>query len=118
MPSFTKAAITQINRYNWVGNVRELQNFCERMFILFSGKQVELTNLPEDIRLFKSSRSTDSSKYPFSLPESGIKLDDVEVDLIRQALENTNGNKSRAARLLGLTRDTFLYRLKKYSIST
>ncbi len=114
MPSFTKAAQTQLSRYSWAGNVRELQNFCERMFILFSGKQVDMTNLPEEIRLFNSAENT--GKQPFFLPESGIKLDEVEVDLIRQALHNTNGNKSRAARLLGLTRDTFLYRLKKYSI--
>jgi DNA-binding NtrC family response regulator len=117
MPSFSKAAVRQINRYNWAGNVRELHSFCERMFILFSGKQVEITNLPEEIRLYQSSAFKGVSHQPFSLPESGIKLDEVEVDLIRQALHNTNGNKSRAARLLGLSRDTFLYRLKKYAIS-
>ena len=44
------------------------------------------------------------------------KRDDVEVTLIRQALQKTGGNRSRAARLLGLTRDTLLYRLKKYAI--
>ncbi|MCF6205159.1 MAG: sigma-54 dependent transcriptional regulator [Methylococcaceae bacterium] len=117
MPVFSKATIAQINRYNWIGNIRELHSFCERMFILFSGKQVEITNLPEEIRLYKASCSTSKNSQSFFLPETGIRLDEVEVDLIRQALQNTNGNKSRAARLLGLTRDTFLYRLKKYSIS-
>lgn len=113
-PSFTKNAFKQIMRYSWSGNVRELKNFCERMFILFSGKEVDITNLPQEIRHFKSIKTHYES--PFNLPASGIKLELVEVDLIQQALQTSNGNKSHAARLLGLTRDTFLYRLKKYSI--
>ena len=52
----------------------------------------------------------------FRLPEGGLNLDDLEADMLRQALDRTQGNKSRAARLLGLSRDTFLYRLKKYAI--
>jgi len=115
-PDFSKAALKQIVLYNWPGNIRELHNFCERMFILFSGKQVDVSNLPQEIRLFLSSSSENTSNQPFSLPASGIKLDEVEVDLMQQALQSARGNKSRAARLLGLTRDTFLYRLKKYSI--
>ena len=114
-PTISKAAMKQIMRYDWQGNVRELQNFCERMFILFSGKEIEVTNLPQEFRsLSKSERGGDS---PFTLPSTGIKLESVEVDLIIQALDKTSGNKSQAARLLGLTRDTFLYRLKKHSIN-
>ena len=111
-PSFTQAALKQITQYNWPGNVRELHNFCERMFLLFGGKEVDITNLPHELR----SYSKTNSDSPFSLPATGIKLELVEVDLIQQALQTSSGNKSRAARLLGLTRDTFLYRLKKYSI--
>jgi len=110
-PNFTKAALKQIIRHEWPGNVRELQNFCERMFILFSGRTVEVTNLPHEF-----NQPSQGQPSPFSLPLSGIKLESVEVDLIQQALETTCGNKSQAARLLGLTRDTFLYRLKKYEI--
>ena len=109
-PHFTHAAIKQITQYDWPGNVRELHNFCERMFILFSGKEVDLGNLPHELRSYSNTG------VPFCLPAGGIKLDRVEVDLIQQALQTTSGNKSRAARLLGLTRDTFLYRLKKYAI--
>lgn len=113
-PSFTKAAIKQITQYEWPGNVRELKNFCERMFILSGGKEVDVTNLPQELRSFTNTKVDPAS--PFSLPSTGIQLEKVEVDLIQQALQTSNGNKSRAARLLGLTRDTFLYRLKKYSI--
>lgn len=115
-PSFSKVALRQVISYQWPGNIRELQNFCERMFILFSGKEIDVGNLPHEIRnFFKSVNQNGSS--PFSLPSSGIKLESVEVDLMLQALDKTSGNKSQAARLLGLTRDTFLYRLKKYSIT-
>jgi DNA-binding protein Fis len=50
------------------------------------------------------------------LPSAGICLEDVERDLIEQALERTEGNKSAAARLLGLTRDTLRYRLERYGL--
>jgi len=111
-PSFTRAALKQITLYDWPGNVRELHNFCERMFILFGGKEVDLGNLPHELRSYSDTGA------PFCLPAGGIKLEMVEVDLIQQALQTSSGNKSRAARLLGLTRDTFLYRLKKYSIDS
>jgi DNA-binding NtrC family response regulator len=111
-PAFTPAAMKQINQYGWPGNVRELKNFCERMLILFSSREIDITNLPHEMR----NVFTKPANSPFSLPEAGIKLESVEVDLMLQALDKTSGNKSRAARMLGLTRDTFLYRLKKYSI--
>ena len=113
-PSFSKRALRQLTLYKWPGNLRELRNFCERMFILFSGKEVDVSNLPHEIRLY--STSVINSDSPFNLPACGIKLESVEADLILQALDKACGNKSQAARLLGLTRDTFLYRLKKYSI--
>ena len=114
-PGFTTAALKQINKYQWPGNVRELRNFCERLLILFSGKEIDVTNLPHEMRYFSEGEGVRQGS-PFSLPETGIKLESVEVDLMLQALDKSSGNKSRAARLLGLTRDTFLYRLKKYSI--
>lgn len=113
-PVFTKTALRKILQYNWPGNIRELRNFCERMFILFSGKDIDLSNLPHEIRRY--SKSVPQIDSPFGLPASGIKLESVEIDFMLQALDKTSGNKSQAARLLGLTRDTFLYRLKKYSI--
>ena len=115
-PGFTQMALKQINKYDWPGNVREIRNFCERLLILFAGKDVDVTNLPHEMRYF-SSLSSGREGSSFSLPENGIKLESVEVDLMLQALDKSSGNKSKAARLLGLSRDTFLYRLKKYSIA-
>ena len=113
-PHFSKNAIKQMMRYNWPGNIRELKNVCERLYILFSGKEIDFSNLPQEIRLYSPQSE---NTHSISLPAAGIKLDEVEVDLIQQALQKTSGNKSSAARLLGLTRDTFLYRLKKYAIN-
>lgn len=115
-PTISKTAMKQIMKYHWQGNVRELQNFCERMFILFNGREIEVTNLPQELRCYSKPEAI-ANGSPFTLPASGIKLESVEVDLIIQALDKTSGNKSQAARLLGLTRDTFLYRLKKHSIN-
>ena len=109
--TFSKECLAELNRYSWPGNVRELRNFCERMLILFSGRQVEIDNLPAEIR--NQSRKQENL---FTLPDSGINWEELEQNLIIQALQKTRGNQSKAARLLGLTRDTFLYRIRKYAI--
>jgi len=112
-PRFTATAERLLRRYSWPGNVRELRNFCERMVILCAGLEVGPDNLPWEIRRGEMSTGED---LIFKLPPSGINLQDLEVEAIRQALALAGGNKSRAARLLGLTRDTFLYRMQKYLI--
>lgn len=109
-PVYTKAALEQLQQYHWPGNVRELRNLCERMLILFSGRLVEAANLPREIR--EQTRR----KWAFSLPDSGVHLEELEKELLRQALQKTGGNQSRAARLLGLSRYAFIYRLKKYAL--
>jgi DNA-binding NtrC family response regulator len=112
-PRFSATAERQLRRYAWPGNVRELRNFCERMVILFPGRQLGPENLPWEIR---RGEMTGDDTVPFKLPVGGISLRDLEVEAIRQALALAGGNKSRAARLLGLTRDTLLYRIRKYLI--
>jgi len=113
-PRYHADALKAMERHSWPGNVRELRNFCERMLVLFNGRTVHLENLPREIRSPSSQQAASADR--FTLPEQGIRLDDLEVHMIRQALEKTLGNRSRAARLLGLTRDTLLYRMKKYAI--
>lgn len=113
-PHYSKSALKLLNRYQWPGNVRELKNLCERMLILFSGRQVEAENLPLEIR--QAQVEVRTAAGGFMLPERGLSLDDLEADLIKQALNKALGNRSKAARLLGLSRDTLLYRIKKYAI--
>ncbi len=120
-PIYSKAVLKLLNSYHWPGNVRELKNFCERMLILFSGRNVEPENLPQEFRVSTSRQSMSASQQPtrngrFLLPDQGLNMDELEASLIEQALAKTLGNRSKAARLLGLSRDTLLYRMKKYAI--
>jgi len=116
MPNYSSEARKAILAYSWPGNVRELRNFSERMLILFSGKNVGLENLPSELRQSQASNLSQQIQNIFKLPESGISLDALEKSLFTQALDIANGNQTRASRLLGISRDTFLYRLKKYGI--
>ena len=115
-PLFSRDAQDAIKRYPWHGNVRELRNFCERMAILHAGAEVRQSDLPPEIREQRAPSTPEIDGLGLSLPEAGINLADLEQTVIRMALDRTGGNRSRAARLLGLTRDTLLYRIKKYAI--
>ncbi len=111
-PRYSLGAMEALQRYRWPGNVRELRNVCERMVILFPGRTIHPENLPAEIRHSQPS----VQEGDFILPDSGVHLDSLERDLIRQALQRTHGNQSKAARLLGLSRGTLIYRMKKYAI--
>jgi DNA-binding NtrC family response regulator len=113
-PIYSKSVLKLLNSYHWPGNVRELKNFAERMLILFSGRKVEVDNLPQELRATPSQQT--SAKGHFQLPDQGLNMDELEASLIEQALIKTFGNRSKAARMLGLSRDTLLYRMKKYTI--
>ena len=108
-PTYTRAALKVLNSYHWPGNVRELRNFCERMLILSAGRSIDVSNLPLEMQPQRSQRSED-----FRLPADGINFNHLEAQLLQQALELAQGNRSKAARLLGLSRDTFLYRWQKH----
>ena len=113
-PKFSKRALKVLRGYAWPGNIRELRNLCERLSILLAGQTVEPENLPHEF----SSCVTIPSDSTFVLPEMGLHLDDLEADMIHQALTRTNGNRSQSARLLGVSRDTLLYRIQKHGIAT
>ncbi|MBF0447470.1 MAG: sigma-54-dependent Fis family transcriptional regulator [Magnetococcales bacterium] len=112
---FHPDALAALRRYDWPGNIRELRNFCERVSILNPGRCLSVKDLPHEIRL-TDQRTDEPSQNRFVLPHTGVNFWQMEQDLIGQALRRTDGNKSQAAKLLGLSRDTFLYRLKKFSI--
>lgn len=99
--------------YTWPGNVRELENFCQRMTLLNPGQLIQLEQLPPEMR-----GENVAATHHFKLPPSGLDLAQVELDLIEQALEMAAGNRSKAARLLGISRDTLLYRMQKYNLSS
>jgi DNA-binding NtrC family response regulator len=108
-PEFSTATLKLLRQFTWQGNVRELRNFCERMVIFHGGKHLEPTHLPREFHV-----TAPLAPVKFTLPDTGINLQTVEQQFIQQALEKAAGNRSKAARLLGLTRDTLLYRIKKF----
>lgn len=110
-PQFSMKTVKILKMYQWPGNIRELRNLCERLCILLAGKLIEPENLPLEfnVNLPETEVSTQ-----FTLPSTGLNLDKLEADLIQQALDITKGNRSKSARLLGLTRDTLLYRMQKH----
>ena len=113
LQGFTREAMQKLCAYNWPGNVRELESLVERMTILCNGEWVELDDLPQP---FHSASSADLVQAP-RVPESGLCFQQVvgrfESDIIRQALEHTRWNKSKAAQLLDLNRTTLLEMIKK-----
>lgn len=114
-PTYTPAIIQHLEKYHWHGNVRELRNVCERLVLLHAGQLITTEHLPPELQL-SSQKTFPSNNIDFPLPSKGINLVELEINLIHQALTKTYGNLSQAARLLGLTRDTLLYRVKKYEI--
>ncbi len=121
-PEISQEILNIFMQYPWPGNVRELENIIERLCILASGRKVELSDLPERFRSLPALK-TDNHIHEIQVQEDieltpkGIDLnrvlDDIETRLITQALEITGGNKTRAARLLGLNRTTLIEKLKK-----
>jgi DNA-binding NtrC family response regulator len=104
--------------YAWPGNVRELRNVIERTLILEDSDVITMEYLPGALA-GQSEASVGASQLAlvqgssFVLPREGLSLDDVEMAFVRQAIERSDGNQTRAAELLGISRDQLRYRLKK-----
>jgi len=104
-------AVRILVNYHWPGNVRELQNIIERACALAKGDVIE----PADIHLDTRPVRDETSENHF-LPE-GMTLERWEDEMIQEALRRASGNKSQAARLLGLSRNALRYRLSKIGIA-
>ncbi|MGD0264227.1 MAG: sigma-54 dependent transcriptional regulator [Candidatus Methylomirabilota bacterium] len=107
-------AFRALESYDWPGNVRELENALERAMIFHRGDLISLADLPETIR---APKAKEAAPLPVSLPEAGLSLEEVEKELILRALQKHDWNQSRAARYLGITRHTLLYRIEKHNIA-
>lgn len=115
--SISDEAMESLVSYSWPGNIRELENTIERLAILASGPEIVLDDLPDTLRVGAKPASAVSQ----TLPPDGISLnaavEQLERDLIGQALERTAWNKNRAAQLLGLNRTTLLEKIKKRGLT-
>jgi two-component system response regulator AtoC len=109
-------AMELLRAFSWPGNVRELRNVIERAFILHaSADEIRPEHLTPELREVSAPRSREQLVPP--VDEHGLVLDDVERRLIAEAMERASGNQSKAARLLGVSRDTLRYRLKKHGMA-
>jgi two-component system, NtrC family, response regulator AtoC len=117
--SLTREADELLMHYDWPGNIRELKNAIERVMILADGNRIASKYLP--IRISEGGvmpvpMAEGSGNGEIQLPPGGMSLYNVEKELIRQALDQARGNKTTAARLLRITRDTLRYKVKKYEL--
>jgi DNA-binding NtrC family response regulator len=109
-------AVRLMQTYGWPGNVRELRNAIERAVLLAEHAWVTPDDLPVEIRLGRGGEDDGLDSGNFTLPPGGLSIDELERDLLRQALVRTGGNRTRAARLLGMNRDRIRYRIQKYQL--
>ncbi|MDT5061221.1 MAG: hypothetical protein QOH63_1680 [Acidobacteriota bacterium] len=98
--------------YSWPGNVRQLESAIERAILLCEGDLITVEDLPLEVR----QESRPQAEGAFKLPPEGIAFEDVERSLIMQAMEQTDYNITKSAKLLGLTFRTLQYRLEKFGI--
>lgn len=110
-------AMSRLLNHRWPGNVRELENAIERLNILASGDTISIEHIPDSISVSPPCPEL----IPLDIPESGINLEQLlqnaEKTLLYKALEKSNGVKTEAARLLGLSFRSFRHRLQKYEQS-
>ncbi|MBD3315630.1 MAG: response regulator [Chitinivibrionales bacterium] len=108
----TDRAMNDLRQHPWPGNVRELENCIDRAVILANGKAIT----PDHLLLSPVAANIDSQGFQFILPPSGINLEATEKDFILQALRRANGNKTRAANLLGISRRALYSKMNTHGI--
>ena len=102
--------------YDWPGNIRELRNLIERIVVLESAVEIQPQHLPEWLNSGKEEHRN-KSRF-FVLPDEGVSLESLEKDVIEQALERTNNNRTQAAKLLDISYDTLRYQVKKFGLDS
>ncbi|MCF1438690.1 MAG: sigma-54 dependent transcriptional regulator, partial [Shewanella sp.] len=142
---FTQRAIDSLKEHGWTGNVRELSNLVERLAILYPGGLVDVNDLPIKYRhidvpeycvevseaqmerdalasIFNDKEPVEipDARFPSDLPPEGVNLKDMlaelEIDMIRQALEQQDNVVARAAEMLGIRRTTLVEKMRKYGM--
>ncbi len=115
LEGFSPEAERLLLSYSWPGNVRELKNVIERIVVLEGADMILPEHLPKEISN-QSIPVSQMAKDRFVLPPAGLSLDALEKDLILQALQKANHNKTQAAKLLNISYDTLRYQIKKFGL--
>ena len=113
-PGIEPDAMERLQAHAWPGNIRELENCIERLLVLSRGERLTVKDLPASLR--EGAAAISGGANGFRLPPAGVRLTDLECQLIRQALHRSQGNLRGAARLLGLSYKTLQYRIRKHGL--
>ena len=112
--SVAPRAMSALRRYDWPGNVRQLENYLHRIFVLSENEVIDLEDLPADL----SDGSPPPADFQVDIPEQGVSLEDIMKEYILVALARTNGNQTKAAELLGISRRRLQNRIQNYGIDS
>jgi two-component system NtrC family response regulator len=111
--SLDRTVLKVFDSYAWPGNIRELENLMERLAALTEEERITVEDLPG----FMTRPASEVGDFVMNLPPEGIAMDRVEEYLLREALRRNDGNQTRAAKFLRITRNTLIYRMQKYGLS-
>ncbi len=111
--SLDRKVLKVFDSYAWPGNIRELENLMERLAALTEEEHITVEDLPS----FMTSPLSEVGEFVMNLPPDGVSMDKVEEYLLREALRRNDGNQTRAAKFLRITRNTLIYRMQKYGLS-
>lgn len=112
--SVTPRTMSALRQYDWPGNVRQLENYLHRIFVLSENDAIDLEDLPPDI----SGDAKSLADFHVEIPEQGVSLEDIMKEYICVALTKTNGNQTKAAKLLGISRRRLQNRIQNYGIDS
>lgn len=109
---FEKEVFRYFQTYSWPGNVRELKHTVERLAVVAEGEAVSIADLPENL----TAATGHAANILIQLPDDGIDLEEVEREILRQALDKNEWNQTRAAQYLNITRSALIYRMQKFGL--
>lgn len=111
---FDKDVFRYFQSYAWPGNVRELKHTIERLAVIAENDALSISDLPDNLTAATSA----AANVLINLPDDGIDLEEVEREILRQALDKHGWNQTRTAQYLNITRSALIYRMQKYGLQT
>ncbi|MBS1806667.1 MAG: sigma-54-dependent Fis family transcriptional regulator [Acidobacteria bacterium] len=111
---FSKEVFRYLQAYAWPGNVRELKHTIERLAVISDADEITVNDLPENL----TAETSHAANVLLQLPEDGIDLEEVEREILRQALEKNEWNQTHAASYLNITRSALIYRMQKFGLGS
>ena len=108
----SQRAMSALCRYDWPGNVRQLENYLHRIYVLSEDTSIDLDQLPPEI----IDTSLPTTDFEIDIPESGVSLEEIIKEYVSAALTKTNGTQTKAAELLGISRRQLQHRMQSYGL--